>query len=1391
MRKLLAAMVVLWASIAYATVPNEVTTASLTCNGQTTFPFSFKTIKNTDVKVTVTAAGSTTAALLTLGSDYSVTGVGSSTGGSVVLVNANRCAPSSTLKISRVVDLKQTTSFRDQGTYRPAVHENAFDKLAMGLQQLSEKIGTVGSGAVLTNDPVFSVLPGAVTEGTTTYITSSTSGAQIYTCPLAGCTPVTPCGTTSGGCQVVLHPPVTVRAAASAAGKLPSATVEASYTLYNPEVPDTTAPTITRFNIPDQQLVNSSSVIPVGLLAASDNVGVTSFMFTQSSATPSASDPGWLGLPSGQTNADNLDGYYTIQAPTVMGSYTYYVWAKDEAGNVSASRSDTILIMTNQVPAPTISPASGTVSYNVLATISDSDPLASIYYCMTDATCAPTTLYDSVNAPIHITQTTALRALARRAGYVDSLITTNTYSTSQPQVSLAVTPAPGAVSTSTTTVTAFPTPASATITYCTTTIGGTCSPSTAWDPSGLVVTPPIRVMLRGTATGYLSVTYTLDYSVAVAGQCDGSALPATPVMYICNCDTGADANCVNGNDANTGNVASAPKRTLSAITDSMRTIGTTLGSTQRTVALCRGGLWAGAPANSDILSSVCTAANPCTLRDYIPSWGTTSTARPRINHTGGSTMFNLDASSNGVARAGYRIWNLDVRQTPINISTGDLIFIYGPINDVDICNVRLEGTYLGINAQPSTGQNMSVRQSQFYRFGFSGYYGGGPGTVIERSYFENCGLNATEQMHSVYMFASGLAPVGGIYPAVTMRASDNHFVHGTDPTYGRYCRGTALVIHGAHNGTVVWNNLFEIDGSPGCYAYDVSSSYVTASLTGVKFEGNRIVMTNDADATAIHYTNCSGCSASGNYIEMLNSGTAISASSGGSNAATVNENHKYDQNTIYMKGGGQPVAIIDGSVASYTGNVVWNNGGSCFSSSVPVTKNLYNYCSGSGQAAAALFNAPASGDMRPLNPGPLVGGIPVITGLAAGALTQTWAMLTPPAAYGASRGGTAPYDIGAFLAADTAGPPAPPGAPTITSPTAGGGGTINSTITLTGTTTQPGGTVVLWDDVPTLGATNLGTCTLVAQAFTCAASTPYTSYSGTHSFTVKQTDTYSQTSAASNVVTITLSAGDTTVPTISTFSLPATSSNLTVALTWTASDNVAVTGYYVSQSTTAPTLSAYVATKPASFTFPGNGVQNLYGWVRDAAGNVSTRSDASTTVTVSANSNLITDLVDVRQMFSQRTGLHYAQQPTYNGTSTVITLNYGSGPTGAVGQATRWLTNANVYPTLIFHTYLTASTTYTASWYVRETSAGSGGSDGLTYQVADWDLPGTLLANTTYPALTTSWTRVCATFATSSGGGGGFEIHILDDTSGTSHDLEFYGFKIETGTECTGAASDL
>jgi CSLREA domain-containing protein len=107
---------------------------------------------------------------------------------------------------------------------------------------------------------------------------------------------------------------------------------------------------------------------------------------------------------------------------------------------------------------------------------------------------------------------------------------------------------------------------------------------------------------------------------------------------------------------------------------------------------------------------------------------------------------------------------------------------------------------------------------------------------------------------------------------------------------------------------------------------------------------------------------------------------------------------------------------------------------------------------------------------------------------------------------------------------------------------------------------------------------------------------------------------------------------DTDAPTVHSFTATSPSSSLAIPITaFTASDNVAVSGYMITETSTPPTAGAagWTVSAPSTYTVVGEGLHTLYPWAKDAAGNVSAvvGSPASVTVDTTAPTVLSSTLV--------------------------------------------------------------------------------------------------------------------------------------------------------------------
>lgn len=151
------------------------------------YSYSFRILSQADLKVTVrdTSDVETT---LTLTTDYTVSGVGNTVGGSITLVNSSQdwltggnLKTGYSLTIRRVRVLNQTTDIRNQGDYFPEAIEDALDHVIFVAQQQQDELDrsmkfseTIAGSSFDTDLP-----PGLVGQSGVTFITNSSGDAFI------------------------------------------------------------------------------------------------------------------------------------------------------------------------------------------------------------------------------------------------------------------------------------------------------------------------------------------------------------------------------------------------------------------------------------------------------------------------------------------------------------------------------------------------------------------------------------------------------------------------------------------------------------------------------------------------------------------------------------------------------------------------------------------------------------------------------------------------------------------------------------------------------------------------------------------------------------------------------------------------------------------------------------------------------------------------------------------------------------------------------------------------------------------------------------------------------------------------------------------------------------
>jgi hypothetical protein len=111
-------------------------------SGLTVYPYTFKIFSASDLVVIRRGldGGETT---LTLTTDYTVSGVGSDSGGNVTLAGVQAASPPASgekLLIKRVIPLIQSTEWQDNDEFPAATINNAVDRLTCLAQQLQEQL---------------------------------------------------------------------------------------------------------------------------------------------------------------------------------------------------------------------------------------------------------------------------------------------------------------------------------------------------------------------------------------------------------------------------------------------------------------------------------------------------------------------------------------------------------------------------------------------------------------------------------------------------------------------------------------------------------------------------------------------------------------------------------------------------------------------------------------------------------------------------------------------------------------------------------------------------------------------------------------------------------------------------------------------------------------------------------------------------------------------------------------------------------------------------------------------------------------------------------------------------------------------------------------------------
>ena len=333
-------------------------------------------------------------------------------------------------------------------------------------------------------------------------------------------------------------------------------------------------------------------------------------------------------------------------------------------------------------------------------------------------------------------------------------------------------------------------------------------------------------------------------------------------FFVCDCGTGADVDCVAGDDNNAGTVANNPWRSH----EKARNTFTTLNGGDA-MLFCQGGAWDISSGNSRWVNNNCSANNRCEISSYLPNWASGDEIRPVLRRLDGANGMDFVDGGNANHEAGYILSGLHLIGTPASATFG--LFFYNDIDDVTVDSVRIEGFQVGFHLAGSNAcdpndllcdginDNIDLLNSEIINNREQGWLGGSNNSDVINNLFLNNGNRASFD-HNIYVSGN----------STDMVVQNNTLKYSALDVNG-VCQGTSLVVHGTHHNLLIDGNFIEEDlgmAGFGCWgiAADGGSSSVEV-FTHLIISNNRV---KNVGNLAIGVGSCQNCLIENNVIQQ-------------------------------------------------------------------------------------------------------------------------------------------------------------------------------------------------------------------------------------------------------------------------------------------------------------------------------------------------------------------------------------------------------------------------------------------------------------------------------------------------------------------------------------------
>jgi hypothetical protein len=361
--------------------------------------------------------------------------------------------------------------------------------------------------------------------------------------------------------------------------------------------------------------------------------------------------------------------------------------------------------------------------------------------------------------------------------------------------------------------------------------------------------------------------------------------------FICDCATGADPNCIVGNDSNSGLSPASPWQSTSMA----GSVITTLQAGDQ-ILFAKGGSWTNA-AMGNLYNFNSTGSNPIVFDSYSPSWG--GSAKPILSEaTVDVNLFNFADDGDADHDEGYVVRNLDLRG---NGTAQWAVFAYNDADYIHLENLDIQGFEIGVHCAganpPNPGadyqnQHMTLLNSTIIDCSGQGFLGGADYLRIEGCHFENNGFAQAIFNHNIYL------------------SNGDHVVILNNELYRSaivdgMAHGTSLVVHGTLDDLLIEGNYVHEDAgfvTGHAWGIAVDPGYASAeSFTNVIIRGNLLVnMFN----IGIGVTSAPGAIIENNVIINESSGDLVAIAApdrlrGDNDAETTNVTVR--NNSIYLR----------------------------------------------------------------------------------------------------------------------------------------------------------------------------------------------------------------------------------------------------------------------------------------------------------------------------------------------------------------------------------------------------------------------------------------------------------------------------------------------------------